>query len=72
VVGYGLDADRIVRALATADAPFDSEHGGCRLCDGGGFATLIHADLHEALDIHDEVCPWRLAREYVAQKEGKE
>ena len=65
-----LDADQIIRALAKLAAPIDSEYSDCALC--GGEVHHWHDDARTALDIHTEDCPWRLAREYVAQLEPEE
>ena len=57
-----MSTEEIVRLLAAQSAPVmdgtyaNGGHDWCMLCSGEG----------EAEEAHDADCPWRLAREYVA------
>lgn len=55
-----MDAEIIVRALAQASAPIDSEYDVCKLC-GSEFDHYKPSD-----DGHEAACPWRMACEWVA------
>lgn len=62
-----MDAEQIVRALAASDpVGFDNqEEPACTLCE-----AALWNRMPQPLDdpaTHDPNCPWRLAREWVAQ-----
>lgn len=73
-----LDAEAIVRALADAPAPLRDyewaagEDEACEECTACG-TSVSHGEwerdrpILRAPDRHEPDCPWRLAREWVAQ-----
>jgi hypothetical protein len=59
-----MDAERIVRALATTD-PADYDTHECRLCGNVSWNSDGPEQQVRAL-LHKPDCPWRLARAWVA------
>lgn len=69
------EPEAIVRALAAQDPIASEEMSGdyCTLCDGDiseariiSRDPLVWAEPERDLTEHDEDCPWRMAREFMA------
>lgn len=61
-----MDAEQIVRALADAPNPVEGDFGLCMLCE----AEFRRRDYEGQADPehHSPTCPWRMAREWVAER----
>lgn len=61
-----MTADEIVRALADANVPLDTDYACCALCFAEHRGRMVDGVWVDwPLDHHEADCPWRLAREYV-------
>jgi hypothetical protein len=65
-----MDAEQIVRAAAAKKAPVDGEFFYCHWCKADWGLGSNDYEAHNDPRLHDEDCPWRLAREWVAAHPG--